>query len=61
MHSKESDSNTPDYIIAEYLVNCLDNYNKTVRQAKEDSKDFVKVELKSTKLPDMSHTSVFTG
>lgn len=23
----ENDSNTTDYILAEYLVNCLENYN----------------------------------
>lgn len=25
-HSLENGSNTPDYILAEYLVNCLQNY-----------------------------------
>lgn len=33
-HSQENASNTPDFILAEYLGNCLDNYNKTV--AKRD-------------------------
>lgn len=27
-HSLENGSDTPDYMIAEYLVNCLDNFNK---------------------------------
>ena len=29
-HSKEQDSNTPDFIIAEYLVNCLKTFNESV-------------------------------
>jgi hypothetical protein len=29
-HSKENDSNTPDYILADYLRRCLDNFNQTV-------------------------------
>lgn len=28
-HSKENDSNTPDFILAEYLLQCLDAFNKT--------------------------------
>lgn len=28
--SKELPSNTPDYVLAEYLVGCLDLYNNTV-------------------------------
>lgn len=34
-HSKERDSNTPDYILAQYLLACLDAFNHTV-QARED-------------------------
>ena len=30
-HSAESASDTPDFILAEYLLGCLDIYNKTVR------------------------------
>ena len=30
-HSKENDSNTPDFILAEYLVECLRNFSKTSR------------------------------
>jgi len=29
-YSKESDSNTPDFILAEYLNNCLNAYNLAV-------------------------------
>lgn len=29
-HSIENMSNTPDFIIAEYLVQCLENWNKSV-------------------------------
>lgn len=28
-HSKENGSNTPDYILADYLIECLNNFNKT--------------------------------
>ena len=30
-YSLENDSNTPDYIIAEYLCACLDAYEKTAK------------------------------
>lgn len=30
-YSKESESNTPDYILAKYLVACLNNYNQTIQ------------------------------
>lgn len=29
-HSKENGSNTPDFMLAEYLIGCLENFNKTV-------------------------------
>ncbi len=29
-HSQENGSGTPDFVLAEYLVGCLDTYNKTV-------------------------------
>ena len=29
-HSKENDSNTPDFILASYLKDCLENFNKHV-------------------------------
>ena len=30
-YSKENDSNTPDFILAEYLMLCLEAYNKTLQ------------------------------
>lgn len=30
-YSKENGSNTPDFILAEYLTGCLKNYNKTLK------------------------------
>jgi hypothetical protein len=30
-HSKENDSNTPDFILAQYLLRCLDAYNTAVK------------------------------
>lgn len=30
-YSKENDSDTPDFILAEYLSDCLQGYNKTVK------------------------------
>jgi hypothetical protein len=29
-HSMESPSNTPDFILAKYLIDCLATYNKTI-------------------------------
>jgi hypothetical protein len=29
-YSKENGSNTPDFILAEYLTGCLENFNNTV-------------------------------
>jgi hypothetical protein len=29
-YSKENDSNTPDFILARYLVNCMENYSQIV-------------------------------
>lgn len=29
-YNKEKPSDTPDYVLAEYLVSCLDSYNRTV-------------------------------
>jgi hypothetical protein len=31
-HSKENGSDTPDFILANYLVGCLENYNKTLKR-----------------------------
>lgn len=30
-YSAENDSNTPDYILANYLMSCLRTYNKTIK------------------------------
>ena len=30
-HSLENDSNTPDFVLAEYLVGCLESYNKSIK------------------------------
>jgi hypothetical protein len=30
-HSMENGSNTPDFILADYLVECLEAYNKAVK------------------------------
>lgn len=30
-YSKENGSNTPDFILAEYLIGCLENYDKTLK------------------------------
>lgn len=29
-HSLENDSNTPDFILAQYIQGCLDNFNTTI-------------------------------
>lgn len=31
-HSKESDSNTPDFILAQYLSGCLQAFNQATQQ-----------------------------
>ena len=31
-HSMENGSNTPDHILADYLLTCLDNFGKIVGQ-----------------------------
>lgn len=31
-YSKESGSDTPDFILAEYMLNCLESYNKAVKK-----------------------------
>jgi len=32
IHSIDNELNTPDYILADYLVNCLENYRKINEQ-----------------------------
>ena len=34
-HSMESGSDTPDFILADYLLGCLDTFNSTVRRREE--------------------------
>ena len=34
-HSKENGSNTPDFILANYLIECLRNFDKTTRLRNE--------------------------
>ncbi len=34
-YSKENENNTPDYVLAEYLESCLDNYNATIKKRNE--------------------------
>ena len=31
-HSKENESDTPDFVLAQYLVRCLDVFNRAVQQ-----------------------------
>ena len=31
-HSKENGSNTPDFILADYLTDCLDVFDKTIKR-----------------------------
>jgi len=30
-YSKENDSNTPDFLLSEYLIDCLKAYNKALK------------------------------
>lgn len=34
-HSKENDSNTPDFVLAEYINDCLKSYDKGVTKRDE--------------------------
>jgi len=34
-YSRESESNTPDFMLAEYLIMCLVAFNKTIRHREE--------------------------
>lgn len=38
-HSKENESDTPDFLLAEYLVACLENWNNIVKKREAWSKD----------------------
>lgn len=35
IHCKENGSDTPDFILAQYLVGCLNNFDKTVQRREE--------------------------
>ena len=34
-HSMENESNTPDFVLAKYLIGCLDNFNDAVKGQKQ--------------------------
>lgn len=34
-NSAENDSDTPDYILADYLIECLKTYNRTIKAREE--------------------------
>lgn len=34
-HSKENESDTPDFILAEYLLDCLSTFNRNIRRREE--------------------------
>lgn len=34
-HSMENSSNTPDYILADYLIRCIDNFTETTQVREE--------------------------
>ena len=31
-YSRENESNTPDFILAQYIMGCLDNYSKIIKR-----------------------------
>lgn len=31
-HGKDSEANTPDYVLAQYLVQCLDHFTTTIKE-----------------------------
>jgi hypothetical protein len=47
-HSLENDSDTPDFLLATYMVSCLENYNE-ITQAREKWYGREKIEIN---LPD---------
>lgn len=40
-HSMENGSNTPDYILAEYLVNCLKAFNQSMEEREHYYGEFI--------------------
>jgi len=47
--SKENGSNTPDFILAEYMSNCLDAFNKTSRAREKWYGKELKIEIPEVK------------
>lgn len=41
-YSMENDSNTPDFILAEYLSNCLKIFNTTIQKRSDYYEDLLK-------------------
>lgn len=37
-HSIENDSNTPDFVLAQYLIDCLRNWNYTIKFRERSTK-----------------------
>ena len=46
-HSKENGSNTPDFVLAEYLCACLTAYDKAVNKRDELCRPGIKPRLRS--------------
>lgn len=43
-YNKELSSNTPDFVLVEYLISCLENFDKTVKaREKWYGRDYVEV------------------
>jgi hypothetical protein len=57
-YSKENDSNTPDFILAEYLMMCLSNFNVIMNKRDGWYKDSNKVASKVTKFIKHSRNKV---
>lgn len=49
-HSKEKESNTPDYVLAKYLCSCLDAFNAAIKGREIWHKFYPKSEAVSTDL-----------
>lgn len=52
-HSMENGSDTPDWILASYIEDCLQNFNRTVRRRDEfhGLKPWPKVDFPSLRVP----------
>ena len=51
--SLDSKCNTPDYILCDYIVNCIENYYNTIQKKDEYSK------IKETQLQDKENDNLF--